>query len=372
MSKRGDTDNYRQLFLKDVPLLDVRAPIEFNKGSFATALNQPLMNDDERRQVGIMYKNEGQDAAIALGNALVSGDVKAARIKAWKAFAAKHPEGYLYCFRGGLRSKTSQAWLTQAGINYPLVKGGYKALRRFLIDESERIAKDHDFIVIGGRTGNGKTLLIHDLPNTVDLEGLANHRGSSFGRSIDDVQPTQINFENSLAVALMKTEAKSNSPIFIEDESARIGRVGLPLALVRVMSLCPLVLVEEQLNMRIDNIQKDYVTDLLAQHVAAFDDQGFDLFSAFLLEGLSRIKKRLGGAAHGEIAALMQAALDHHKQTQDEALHRRWIEKLLIDYYDPMYDYQISRKEQPIVFTGTRTKIMQWVKEDAGAPNTKF
>lgn len=360
MSQRPDTDNYRQLFLSDVPLMDVRAPIEFNKGAFPTALNMPLMDDDQRHQVGIMYKNEGQDAAIALGNHLVSGDIKNQRITAWKNFASAHPEGYLYCFRGGLRSKTSQAWMAEASMNYPLVKGGYKALRRFLIEEVERIAKERDFIVIGGRTGNGKTLLIHDLSNSIDLEGLANHRGSSFGRSIDDFQPTQINFENALGVALIKTEAAHSKPVFVEDESPRIGRVSIPLALVQTMSSCPIVLIQEQLSVRIDNIQKDYVTDLLAQHMRAFDEQGFENFSGFLLEGLSRIKKRLGGADHAEIRGMMEAALERHKNEQDETLHRRWIERLLVDYYDPMYDYQISKKEQPIAFTGTRAEILQW------------
>ncbi len=360
MNKRADTDDYRQLFLGDVPLLDLRAPVEFTKGAFDNAINLPLMDDDERRKVGVMYKEKGQDAAIALGNDLVSGAIKKARIKAWKTFAADNPQGYLYCFRGGLRSKTSQNWLAEKGLDYPLVKGGYKAMRRFLIDETERIAREHDFNVIAGRTGNGKTLLIHDLEPSIDLESLANHRGSSFGRSIDDAQPTQINFENGLAVALIKAETIHSRPIFIEDESARIGRVSIPKELVTKMSKSPMVMVEQDIKSRIDNIQKDYVTDLLAQHITAFDEEGFDRFSDFLLEGLSRIKKRLGGANFSDIHTLLQAALDQHRTAQDESLHRRWIEKLLITYYDPMYDYQISKKEQPIIFTGTRAEILQW------------
>lgn len=360
MSKRADTDDYRQLFLDDVPLLDLRAPVEFTKGAFNNAINLPLMDDDERRKVGIMYKEKGQDEAIALGNDLVSGAIKRARIAAWKSFAADNPQGYLYCFRGGLRSKTSQNWLAANGLNYPLVKGGYKAMRRFLIEETDRIASEHDFIVIGGRTGNGKTILIHELASTVDLEGLANHRGSSFGRSIDDIQPSQINFENALAVALIKAEATHKGPTFIEDESPRIGRVGIPKALVNTMKISPMVLVEQNLESRIDNILKDYVTDLLASHISAFGEEGFDRFSAFLQGGLARIKKRLGGAAYSEINSLMLAALDQHREAQDETLHRRWIEKLLITYYDPMYDYQISKKEQPIIFTGTRAEIIQW------------
>ena len=363
MTDRPDTDDYRRLFLEDIPLMDVRSPVEFDKGAFETAINLPLMSDDERHQVGIMYKEQGQDAAIKLGNDLVSGDIKKSRIKLWKAFAGQHEDGYLYCFRGGLRSKTTQGWMTDAGIDYPLVTGGYKALRRFLIEETERITKEQDFIVVGGRTGNGKTLLIHDLPYTVDLEGLANHRGSSFGRSIDDFQPSQINFENTLAVALMKTEAHSPAAIFVEDESQRIGRLGLPLPLVHIMAECPMVLVEEDIERRIDNIQKDYVTDLLAAFAKAHSTEGFQFFADFLLASLSRIKKRLGGAAYSEIAMQMQEALQLHRTEQDERLHRRWIETLLRDYYDPMYDYQLSKKQQPIIFSGTRAEIVAWQSE---------
>ncbi|MCK5574536.1 MAG: hypothetical protein KAI28_01925, partial [Sphingomonadales bacterium] len=108
MSQRPDTNDYKRLFLEGAALVDVRAPVEFAKGSFPTAINLPLMMDDEREKVGICFKKQGQDAAIALGHELVHGDVKAARIKAWKDFAAQNPEGYMFCFRGGLRSQTSR------------------------------------------------------------------------------------------------------------------------------------------------------------------------------------------------------------------------------------------------------------------------
>ena len=96
--------------------MDVRAPIEFEQGAFPNAVNQPLMDDQERHEVGIRYKQAGQDAAIKLGNKLVSGEIKAQRIARWKRFAEQHPDGYLYCFRGGLRSRTAQQWLKEQGI----------------------------------------------------------------------------------------------------------------------------------------------------------------------------------------------------------------------------------------------------------------
>src|SRR5687768_7482909 len=103
--------DYRSLFLNAVPMMDVRAPVEFAQAAFPGVVNRPLMDDGERQQVGTCYKQKGQQAAIALGHALVSGDTKRARIAAWAAFAQAHPDGVLYCFRGGLRSQIVQQWL---------------------------------------------------------------------------------------------------------------------------------------------------------------------------------------------------------------------------------------------------------------------
>src|SRR5680860_47878 len=103
MTRRQDTDDYLSLFLNNTPLLDVRAPVEFDKGHLPGAINAPLMNDDERHLVGICYKEQGQSKAIELGHQLVQGDIKAQRLEAWKHFCTQHPDGYLYCFRGGLR-----------------------------------------------------------------------------------------------------------------------------------------------------------------------------------------------------------------------------------------------------------------------------
>ena len=112
--------DYRHIFLNDVPMMDVRAPVEFGQGAFPGVANLPLMDDGERQQVGTCYKHKGQEAAIALGHQLVSGATKRQRIEAWAQFAQTHPQGVLYCFRGGLRSQIVQQWLlNEAGIDYP-------------------------------------------------------------------------------------------------------------------------------------------------------------------------------------------------------------------------------------------------------------
>jgi tRNA 2-selenouridine synthase len=227
---RPDTDDFASLFTQEVALLDVRAPLEFEQGAFPSSTNLPLMNDQERHQVGLRYKQVNQEAAIELGHELVAGDIKATRVAHWKAFAQTHPEGYLYCFRGGLRSRISQAWLAEAGIEYPRIVGGYKAMRTFLLESLTRHIDTSNFVLVSGLTGSGKTEVIQALSSTVDLEKLAHHRGSSFGKHATD-QPVQINFDNSLAIALLRVHARGQSHIALEDESRMIGRCALPISL---------------------------------------------------------------------------------------------------------------------------------------------
>src|SRR5690606_38752546 len=146
------------------------------------------------------YKQLGQDAAIELGHRLVSGETKARRVAAWAEFAQNNPSGYLYCFRGGLRSQISQQWLEElTGVRYPRVIGGYKAMRAFLLGALQSAITECRFVVLGGLTGTGKTDVLRQLDNSIDLEAHAHHRGSSFGRHAN-AQPSQIDFENRLAI----------------------------------------------------------------------------------------------------------------------------------------------------------------------------
>ncbi len=120
---RVDTQDYRRIFLHDIPLIDVRAPVEFQQGAFANAINLPLMNDEERQAVGTCYKQQGQQAAIALGYRLVNGRLREQRTAAWVAQCAQRPEGYIYCFRGGLRSQLVQQWLREVAV--PIAKATF-------------------------------------------------------------------------------------------------------------------------------------------------------------------------------------------------------------------------------------------------------
>ena len=361
-----DRDLIKRLFLNDIPLMDVRAPVEFAQGAFPHSVNLPLMNDQERHDVGVCYKRNGQEAAIKLGHQLVSGDIKQQRIELWQNFARNHPDGYLYCFRGGLRSRTVQQWLTQNGIDLPLIHGGYKAMRRLLIDELEEAIEQSQFVILGGKTGTGKTWLLRQLSPAIDLEAMANHRGSSFGR-FPDGQPSQIDFENRLAISLMKYRSRNIHRFWLEDESRLIGSLSIPQSLQAQMKQSPLIMLDEDLAFRINVILKDYVIDLEAYYVDYLQSQStqtvskadaFETFSQYLLASLERVKKRLGGERYQKINQQMLAALAEHRQTGQVDDHRQWIESLLTDYYDPMYEYQLEKKQHRVVFHGNSHQIL--------------
>lgn len=359
-------DNYREIFLGGAPLVDTRAPVEFARGSFPTAVNLPLMTDDERAQVGTCYKQKGQDAAVALGHQLVSGELKAERIRAWAEFAKAHPEGYLFCFRGGLRSQTVQRWLEdEAGVAYRRIAGGYKAMRQFLIDAIEAGAKRR-LVVVGGMTGTGKTEVIAQLPNSVDLEGFANHRGSGFGARVAP-QPGQVDFENRLAIRLLQLDAEDRRTLVLEDESHFVGSCYVPDVLFDRMKQAPIVWLEDSFESRVERILSDYVVGQLADYAAAYgEEEGFARLSAQLLGSLGKISRRLGGERHQRLLHVMEAALAKQRSSGDAGLHREWIAALLTEYYDPMYVYQKQGKANRIVLSGDQAQLLSYLNQTAG------
>ena len=334
--------DYAAALVRGAPLIDLRSPAEFRRGAFPTSVSLPLLNDDERKQVGIRYKHGGRDAAISLGNALISGDLKAARLAAWERLVDAHPDAMLYCWRGGLRSKTVQQWLAETGRQVPCIRGGYRSLRRFCIDSFDH---RREWLVIGGRTGVGKTRLVNQAPGSIDLEALANHRGSAFGKRATS-QPTPIGFENALAVALLKARAALT---VVEDESRTIGRLAIPDSVYQGMQASPIALVESELPERIDNIYREYV-------VEADDPEGSQ---AAFETSLDNIQRRLGGDRHAQVRKQMRRAFE----CMDANAHCAWIAMLLDWYYDPLYDYQISNKQERIVFRGDAEAVREYVNE---------
>ncbi len=365
MSLRPDASDFRELFLRDTPMMDTRAPLEFSKGAFPHTVSLPLMTDQERAKVGTCYKKHGQDAAIKLGHQLVKGDIKDARVAQWLDFARTNPDGYLYCWRGGLRSQIVQQWLKEAGCEYPRITGGYKAMRRFLIDTLERRLNTHPLMILGGETGCAKTALLQQLDGAVDLEGLANHRGSTFGKK-PDRQPPQIGFENALSVAFLRHEAfQPQRPVILEDESMLIGRCALPELLRQKMNDAPLVIIEADMESRVEHSFENYILNKLSEWQAALDGNEEAAFTAFaddLRTSLSKVEQRLGGLRYKNMTAQLEKAIDAHAAGNPD-LHRDWIHGMLVEYYDPMYRWQLRKKEQRVVMRGPAAEVHEYLSQ---------
>ncbi len=356
------TDDFRAIVLEKRPLIDVRAPIEFEKGSFPTSINLPLMSDEERHLIGIRYKKNGNEAAVALGHELVQGSVKQARVNAWVEQIKQHPDTYLYCFRGGQRSKISQEWLAEAGVTIPRLKGGYKAFRNFLMSESERISDEAETIIIGGRTGSGKTLLLHKLDNQIDLEGLANHRGSSFGRYTTP-QPPQVDFEDQLAYKLIEHEAQGHKQLIIEHESHNIGRVFIPKPVFHNLQQGSLIILETPVEKRVQITFDEYVISALEQYKLHHGEDGDRTWFEDMNASLDRIKKRLGSERYHGLKIVLENAYRVQCTTGNLDAHKEWVQALLEEYYDPMYDYQIEKTPIPIIFRGNEEEILDFLKK---------
>lgn len=363
---RLNTADYNSLFLYDTPFLDIRSPAEFNKGSFPTSTNLPLMNDNERSQIGTCYKHHGQYAAISLGYQLVSGKIKTERLTRWLDFAKRNSNGYLYCWRGGLRSQIVQTWLQEVGCEYPRIIGGYKALRQFLIEQQQLILTQTPLLVIAGRTGCAKTILLNQYPCSIDLEALAHHRGSTFGKH-PKRQPTQLNFENHLAITLLRRRHYfPNLPLLIEDESHLIGRCALPNILHKKMYTAPRIVIEATLKDRVEHSFHNYILEKFSEWQQILGKtEAFAAFSEDLQQSLNNIRKRLGGLLYQKLNNLMIQALAEHKSGKAD-LHRAWIEILLTDYYDPMYDHQLAQKNDRIIFRGSREEVRDYLHYQFG------
>ena len=243
------------------------------------------------------------------------------------------------------------------------VEGGYKAIRQHCIQRTEQLVAELPAIVLSGRTGTGKTRVLGDFPRYIDLEGLAHHRGSSFGKQLDP-QPTQINFESALAAELIRLSRISSKAIAFEDESRLIGRCMMPECLQAKLKHSPILVLEDDMAARVERILDEYVIEATALRKQRFDNkqQAFDDLSASLTKSLHKIRKRLGGEAHQEALGLLTNALRHQSLTDNFEAHKDWILFLLQRYYDPMYDYQLSLKSQRVVIRGNATELKQWLQ----------
>ena len=278
----NDGTDYRAILLAGTPIIDVRAPVEFLQGAMPGAINLPLMNDDERAAVGTCYKRQGPEAALTLGHQLVRGETRQQRMKAWLDACRQNPAGYLCCARGGQRSHIVRQWLHESGIDYPLIHGGYKALRQAAIQLTEELVQK-PIVLIGGCTGNGKTQLVQQQPNGVDLEGLAHHRGSSFGRTVEP-QLSQASFENLLAVEMLRTDSRQDLRLWVlEDEGRMIGANHLPECLRERMTQASIAVVDDPFERRLERLREEYFVRMHHDFTHAYgESQGWQEYSEYL------------------------------------------------------------------------------------------
>ncbi len=348
--------DFATLFRRGLPLLDVRSPVEFARGAFPTSRNIPLLSDAQYAAVGTTYRRRGGEAALALGRQLVAGAARERLIQRWRDFAGQNPSAQLYCFRGGQRSRIARQWLRETHIDLPRVPGGYKAMRGFLLQVLERAAL-RDWLVIAGKTGSGKTRLLAGLRTALDIEGAARHRGSAFG-ALPEPQPSQIDFENRMAVALLRPELETAPVLIVEDEGRAVGSLAIPHALFKRMGQSPLWLIEESLESRVENILQDYVLANLAAWEQHRPGAGADLLRQSLLASLGKIRRRLGETGFRQVDALMRRAFGAGGEPA-LSLHRQWIALLLANYYDPMYEFQLARKLPRVRQRGTYAQIAE-------------
>ncbi|MXS85947.1 tRNA 2-selenouridine(34) synthase MnmH [Nitrosomonas sp. HPC101] len=380
-----DIDELTALFIADTPLIDVRAPVEFMQGSLPGAVNLPILRDEERALVGTTYKQQGSEAAVKLGYEMISGPVKHNRLQQWLDFIQQHPQVILYCFRGGKRSQITQQWLRDASVDRPLITGGYKRARQFLINTIDRFSQHHTLLVITGPTGSGKTRLIQEIKNSypaLDIEALARHRGSAFG-GMPAPQPTQIDFENQLAVNLLKLEhairmEPTMKEVLVEDESRHTGKVYLPAGFFEHMRRSEIIWVDEPLESRVDNIFEDYILATpigqtqqarrIMQPLASATEiqtilhqQALLLFDKYAA-ALRAISKKLGGVRFQEISQDLENARSDFLNRNEIQSNRIWITKLVKYYYDPLYLGSLQRRQVNPCFRGSRQAVLHYLQ----------
>ncbi|MEM1322175.1 MAG: tRNA 2-selenouridine(34) synthase MnmH [Bacteroidota bacterium] len=303
--------------LNEYRLMDVRTPAEYNKGHIPQAGTLPLFNDGERIIVGTTYKKDSPKEAFLKGLDLVAPKMTSF-IKDAEAFAPDK-KLILHCWRGGRRSG-SMAWLLDmAGFDVYAITGGYKAYRNFILQQFTK--RPLQIVVLGGRTGCGKTHILQALraagEQVLDLEGLANHKGSAFGALGEAAQPSVEQFENDMYEQFRHLDA--NRRVWVENESRSIGRIYIPQGFWDQMRSSPLINLELSLELRVENLVSDY---------AQYSNE--ELGAAFM-----RIRKRLGGLRFQQAIEALEA-VDYHQAAA-----------IALAYYDKSYQYMLDNHSSP-------------------------
>lgn len=306
---------------RDYVLLDVRSLGEHLAGCLPAARSLPLFSDEERAEVGTLYKQESPDAALLTGLEIAGGKMR------WLVESARRlaPGGkvVVHCWRGGQRSG-SVAWLLErAGMTVVKLQGGYKSARHFI----RAYLKDspHQFQVLSGPTGSGKTPVLLAMralgAHVIDLEGIANHKGSSFGAIGEDAQPSTEQFENQLFAELRKIPA--GETVWLEDESRMIGHVYLPDEFYNRLIAAPVTLLDQPTEWRVQRLVSLY---------GSYPKQPLE-------EAFKRLRKKLGGQ---HLNAALAALAENDLAT---------AARIALVYYDKAYHHYGERRGAKVIRT---------------------
>jgi len=301
----------------DLPVVDVRSPLEFHEGHMRGAVNIPLLDNEERIAVGTDYKQKGQAEAIKTGFRLVGPRLEEIVNEAAKISSGR--ELLVHCWRGGMRSNNFCQFIGMAGVRSKSLTGGYKAYRQFGL---EAFKKPLHLILLTGCTGSGKSEVLRALKEKgaqiLDLEKLASHKGSAFGHLMMGLQPTTEQFQNDLFEEILKLDL--SKPIWVEDESIAIGKIFLPNDFWQTMMKSPLVKMEVSKEVRVQRLVNEYG----------------DADKTEFLEIMGKITQKLGGQHFN--AAKEKLELGDMASTIE----------ILLTYYDKAYLNSIEKRKSRI------------------------
>ncbi|SDD44147.1 tRNA 2-selenouridine(34) synthase MnmH [Sporomusa acidovorans] len=301
--------------------IDVRSPVEYDGGHIPGAVNIPLFSNDERAQVGTLYKQVSVEDAKQMGLSFASTKLPA-MIEQIRRLYKEKQNIVVYCWRGGMRSKAVVSVLEMMGVPSLQLLNGYKAYRQYVLDRLKQYEVKPTIIVLCGSTGTGKTMIIRQLAkrnfSAIDLEHLANHRGSVFGQIGLGKSATAQNFD---AMLLQELDRLNNQPyIVVECESKRIGNVYLPECFYKAMKQGKRLLLSTNMEIRIDRLIEEYLD--------VYQDQDND---EAIISSINSLRKRLGNKK-----------TDRLLKDFNSGQIRTVVKDLLIEYYDPMYGYEKS------------------------------
>ncbi|MCR8969346.1 tRNA 2-selenouridine(34) synthase MnmH [Facklamia sp. 7083-14-GEN3] len=306
--------SYQQSQSLSNPLwIDVRSSKEFEHGHLPNAINLPVMDNQTRHEVGTLYKQGKIDSAKQVGINYMSG-VLPTYFSQILTHSHRHSLIF-YCKSGGFRSSSIVGLLQGLGLNVYQLAGGYQTYRQYVLESLEKLPEQFQFVSLDGMTGTGKTLILNHIEalggQVLDLEGLANHRGSHFGKIGLGPQPSQANYEAALVA---KLETFKPGIVFIEGESASIGKVHTPLTLYNVYKQSPhQVYIDSPLDLRIQRIEEEYI-------------------NTSDINNLEEIKKTLIN-----MNKMNSERKSKHLQALDQGDYASVIEDLIVSYYDQHY-----------------------------------